>query len=163
MVFPMTPQERLTGQSLLDFCEAHNLPPSELAKAAGYVSTIKKLDDAGNEVEHERIHRSAFTAALLSAKGIGAFAVPERQQRALAHRYASNPNTGSVVINGRYLEMAGIRPGEFVSVEVIEESGEVVLVKAQDQSRPSKASAESAPAKPKKSKAAPAEPEVAAA
>lgn len=154
----MTPQERLVGQALIDFCEQHNLPPSELAKAAGYVSTVKKLGADGVEVEHERIHRSAFTAALLSAKGLGAFAVPERQQRALASRYATNPNTGNVLINGRWLEKVGIMPGDFVSVEVVEESGEVVLMKSTDQSRHSEeAAAESAPAKAKKAKAPAAE------
>lgn len=153
----MTPQ-RLVGQDLIDFCEAHDLPPSELAKAAGYVSTVKKLNADGDEVEHERIHRSAFTAALLHAKGLNVFATPERQQRALAGRYATNPNTGNVLINGRWLEKAGIKPGEFVSVEVIEESGEVVLMKSPDQSDPSReAAAESTAAKPAKVKAPKAE------
>jgi hypothetical protein len=151
---------RLTGDELLQFVEANtdHMDANELAIGAGYFSMVKTTDADGEPSERQQVNRSAFQNALLAAKGLSLFAPKATRSigRKLSYRIATHPRTGNVVISGAYLRQIGIEPGQYIRVEPVDESKELVVLLHEDQTPRAEAEAEAEapdgkkPKKPKK-------------
>lgn len=126
---------KLRGQELLDYvAENPGVVEKDLVIGAGYVSWV--TDRETNEARPQ-VHTKQFYQELAMAKGVilpatvGRSAKAGRVGKGLSYLLKSNPKSGNVVITGGYTEQIGLTPGEKVTVEVIEEAGEIVIKKAE--------------------------------
>jgi hypothetical protein len=122
--------DKLRGEALLAYVsENPGLPEKDLVIGAGYTSEV--LDSSGET--RVQIHTKPFYQELAVAKGliepssVGRIKADGRPGRGLSYKLKSNPNSGNVVLTGGYTEQIGLMPGEKVEVEVIAETGEIVL------------------------------------
>jgi len=115
---------KLKGQELVDYCEANQgLPEKELVVGAGYYT---ELEDGKIQ-----INTKPFYQAVMLAKGIIAPQTVGRsggkRGKGLSYLLKTNHRTGNAVVTGGYLSQIGVEKGGRVSVEVIQESGELIL------------------------------------
>lgn len=120
--------EKLYGQALLEYVAANQgLAEKDLVVGAGYVTD---LADGGIQVNTKPFYQElAMASGLVAPKSVGKTAPGNRRGKGLAYNLKTNPNSGNAVLTGGYLSQIGVNPGERVSVEVIEEAGELVLKK----------------------------------
>lgn len=122
--------EKLYGADLVAYCKANaGLPEKELAVGAGYFTT---LPDGGVQVNTKPFYQELTMASgLVAPKSVGKTGLTGRRGKGLSYNLKTNINSGNAVVTGGYLEQIGVKPGERVIVEVIEEAGELVLKKAE--------------------------------
>lgn len=128
--------QKLHGADLLAYVAANpNLPEKELAAGAGYATEVENEDGT----TRLQIHTKPFYQELAIAQGIikpatiGRSSVAgSRRGKGLSYKLKSNPNSGNVVLTGGYTEQIGLTPGEHVTVEVIEEAGEIVIKRVEE-------------------------------
>jgi hypothetical protein len=114
----------LTGKELLARVQAlSGSSKAAQAEACGYVRIVQRGENEGAAV----IDTHNFLIALAEAHGIS-FGNG-------VHSFKSNGKlkvngNGQVLIGPAYLKKLGIEPGSVVSVDVLEESGELVLAAA---------------------------------
>lgn len=133
---------RLVGNELLDYVQDEKnrgIPESDLIQGAGYWQ--EQIKKATGEV-YVQINSNPFYKALAAAKNL--VVIPPTTSSGLSSgarrrfRVRANPNTGNVTITGSYLAEIGVKPGEYLKIETITESGELVLLKDEDQTGPVK-------------------------
>jgi hypothetical protein len=121
---------KLQGQELLDYVAANSgLDEKELVTGAGFFTEITDKDGQ----PRSQVHIKAFYQELALAKGLidpstaGRTEKNGRPGKSLSYCLRSNPNTGNVVLTRGYIEQIGVTGGDRVTVEVIQETGEIVL------------------------------------
>lgn len=127
---------KLLGQELLDYCAQHEgEPEKELAIGAGYFT---ELPDGGIQVNTKPFYQElAMAKGLIAPATVGKSGVSGgRRGKGLSFCLKTNPKSGNAVVTSGYLAPIGVKPGERVSVEIVEESGEVVLKRAPDEEQP---------------------------
>lgn len=114
----------LTGKELLaKVKETNGASKAEQAKACGYVRVVSRGENEGDEVTD--VH--GFLSALAEAHGI-TFGNSVRGFKSNGTLKVNS--SGQVLVGPAYLKKLGIEPGSVVSVEAVEESGELVLAAA---------------------------------
>lgn len=123
---------RLTGQELLEYAQANEgLPLDDLVKGAGY---YREIIGEGDEVKVQ-LNRQPFWKALAVAQGIISVPVSKQESRGggkgreRGYRVKSNAKSGNIVITGSYLEEIGGQPGDYFKLEVVADTGELVVVR----------------------------------
>lgn len=131
--------EKLRGQALLDYCEANaGLPEKELVIGAGFCSEV--TDEEGNT--RLQVHTKPFYQELAISRGIidpvsvGRKNKSGKPGKGLTYLLKANPKSGNIVLTGGYTEQIGVKPGEKVSVEIVEEAGELVIKRASEEDQP---------------------------
>jgi hypothetical protein len=103
----------LTGSELLATVEAMGrVPKSEMVRHCGYVTT--KADG------RERLHYTAFYAALLEAKGVQFFDThqePGKVGRPLTYTTKVHYQ-GAVMVGKAYMKMLGLKAGDQVAIRL---------------------------------------------
>lgn len=132
---------KLRGEELVEYVRANSgLPEKELAIGAGYFSEV--TDESGEtrvQVNVKPFYQALSLASGLVApstvgkKGIGGRRGGGGGGRALTYNIKTNGKSGNAVVTGGYLRQLGIEPGQRLSVEIIEEAGEIVLKLADNQ------------------------------
>ena len=132
--------DKLRGEALLAYVsENPGLPEKDLVVGAGYTSEV--LDAEGQA--RLQVHTKPFYQELAMAKGlitpgsVGRIKANGRPGKGLSYLLKSNPNSGNIVLTCGYTEQIGLAPGEKVSVEVIAETGEIVLKRVPSEDLPS--------------------------
>jgi hypothetical protein len=116
----------LTGKELLAKIKEPGVAGTSKAaqaEACGYVRTISRGDREGDET----IDTHSFLLALADANGIS-FGNGVRGYKANGTLKVNG--NGQVIIGPAYLKKLGIAPGTVVSVEAVEDAGELVVAAA---------------------------------
>jgi len=116
----------LTGKELLAKVKEAGVAGASKAlqaKACGYVRTVQRGESEGDEV----VDTTAFLQALAEANGI-TFGNGTRGFKANGTLKVNG--NGQVLVGPSYLKKLGIEPGSVVTVEAMEEAGELVLAAA---------------------------------
>ena len=114
----------LTGKELLAKVQTLNgSSKAAQAHACGYVRVVSRGENEGDEVTD--VH--GFLSAVVEAHGIS-FGNGVRGFKANGTLKVNS--NGQVLVGPAYLKKLGIEPGSTVSVEAVEESGELVLAAA---------------------------------
>lgn len=118
--------EALTGSELLALVkEMGDAPKSELARAAGYVSTRK---DGG-----ERLNFTAFYEALLNAKGIDFGPAPSTGKAGRLPSYQARVQfNGNLMVGSVYTSQMGLKPGDTFEIKLSKKQISLVPVSAQE-------------------------------
>jgi hypothetical protein len=122
---------RLTGPELLAYAQDNEGQPiDDLIKGAGYYREVTGED---GDVKIQ-INRQPFWQALAIAQGIVKVSAARTvssggKTRARKYRVKSNDKSGNIVITGGYLEEIGGRPGEYFRLEIVEDTGELVVIR----------------------------------
>ena len=129
----------LSGPELLQFVKANpELATTALARQAGYVTTIAKGPNEGQE----RLLEKAFIKALVAAQGVqlktGRAPGKTAQFETTVHR------NGIVLLGKTYTEKFGVEPGAVLSIQIDDEG--IHLIPA-DAAAPAKAKAAAPAAK----------------
>lgn len=122
---------KLYGQDLIEYVKANpGLPEKDLAVGAGYFSEVTNEDGETRIQIHTKpfYQELSMATGLVAPKSVGkSGAGGGRRGKGLSYNLKTNPNSGNAVVTSGYLRQIGVEPGDRVSVEVIEEAGEVVL------------------------------------
>jgi hypothetical protein len=119
MIDPM-----LTGKELLaKVKETSGASKATQAKLAGYVRTVQSGESEGAEV----VDVHGFLSALAEAHGI-TFGNGVRGLK--SNGLLKVNGSGQVIVGPAYLKKLGIAPGNTVTVEAVEDTGELVLAAA---------------------------------
>jgi hypothetical protein len=116
----------LTGKELLAKVKEAGVAGASKAaqaKSCGYVRTVQRGESEGDEV----VDTTAFLLALAEANG---FSFGNGVRGFKANGTLKVNGGGQVIVGPAYLKKLGIEPGAVVTVEAVEESGELVLAKA---------------------------------
>lgn len=132
--------QKLRGEQLVEYVRANSgLHEKDLAKGAGYFCEVTDEETGETRVQ---VNVKPFYQALSLASGLVAPSSVGRKEggqrapgggRALSYNIKTNVNSGNAVVTGGYLRQIGIEPGQRLSVEIIEEAGEIVLKLAENQ------------------------------
>lgn len=97
----------LTGSELIEFVQNSDLTNDvELARAAGYVRTVKN--------GKSQVLKKSFTNALLAAKGLER---PLGRSPGKTARYETSVHKNGVILIGKtYSEAFGVQPGDFLDI-----------------------------------------------
>lgn len=119
-------QQRLRGNDLVAYVRANpGLPEKELAAGAGYYTD---LEDGKRQVNTKPFYQElSLASGVVAPSTIGRKTIRHGSGRGLSYNLKTNEKSGNAVLTGGYLRQIGVQPGERVSVEVIEEAGEIVL------------------------------------
>lgn len=131
---------KLRGEELVEYVRSNSgLPEKDLAVGAGYFSEV--TDESGET--RVQVNVKPFYQALSLASGLVAPSTVGKKEasarrgggggRALTYNIKTNGKSGNAVVTGGYLRQIGIEPGQRLSVEIVEEAGEIVLKLADDQ------------------------------
>jgi hypothetical protein len=116
----------LTGKELLAKVKEAGVAGasrSAQAEACGYVRTVQKGETAGSQV----VDTHAFLSALAEANG---FTFGNGTRGFKGNGMLKVNGNGQVIVGPSYLKKLGIEPGTVVTVEAVEEAGELVLAAA---------------------------------
>ena len=121
-----TMAKKLTGADLIEYVKQNEgLPTKELAEGAGYFTV---LPDGSIQVNSKPFLESLGSATgLLTPQTLGRTTPIGRRGKSLAYNLKTNETSGNAVVTTGYLKQIGVEPGDRVTVEVVEEAGELVL------------------------------------
>lgn len=125
--------QKLHGQALLDFVAANpNLGEKELVIGAGFCSEVTDKDGTPRVQPHAKAFFQELSIAqgIIKPSAVKGAAGRKPAGKSLSYELKSNLNTGNVVLTRGYLKLIGVQPGEYVSIEAIEEAGELVVKKS---------------------------------
>lgn len=124
---------KLRGQELLEYVKANQgVPEKELATGAGYYTD---LPDGGTQVNTKPFYQELSLAmGVVAPTTLGKKPRPRGGSgRGLAYNIKTNERSGNAVVTGGYLRQIGVMPGQRLSIEIVEEAGELVLKLADEE------------------------------